>query len=69
MSDLYGGMVLTSEEANLSLSMLEGFAKSRDGKALGEIYEHHVPRISFDVEKAIIDMRSASTGGAVTDKL
>lgn len=64
--DLYGGMRLSEGEANIGLETLAGILKTRDGKALAEIYENHVPKISYDVEKAIIDMRSSATGGQVT---
>ncbi len=65
-NDLYGGMKLTSEECNVSMGLLAGILNTRDGKALAEIYEKHVPKISYDVEKAVIDMRSSATNGQVT---
>ena len=65
-NDLYGGMRLTEGDMNINFEALAGILKTRDGKALAEIYENHVPKISYDVEKAMIDMRSTATGGQVT---
>ena len=62
-------MRLGQGDMNISLDLLAGILDTKDGRELAEIYENHVPRISFDVEKAVTDMRSGATGGQITNKL
>jgi hypothetical protein len=53
-----GRAVLNDNECNISLGFLEGILNTRDGKALGEIYENHVRLVgSINVEQAVIEMR------------
>jgi hypothetical protein len=66
MSDsLYGPNITGDFNGGVSLSFLEKFATDKEGRNIGMIYENEVPKISFDVEAAVREMRSNATGGQI----
>lgn len=61
MKDEYTKMSLTYENMVLAASKL--IKQNDEDKEIAMIYEKQVPKISYDVSKAVREMRSASTGG------
>lgn len=63
----FSDVPLNSDEKNLGLtdSFLTEWESKQDAenRNIAVIYEKQVPKISFDVAKAVREMRSAATGG------
>jgi hypothetical protein len=56
-----GRPILNSSDCNVSLGFLEGILNTRDGKALGEIYENHVRiRGLINLEESTVDVNGSS---------
>lgn len=56
-----GRPVLNSSDCNVSLGFLEGILNTKDGKALGEIYENHVKIHGLiNLEESMIDVNGST---------
>lgn len=61
MKDEFQELSITYEQMVWAASKL--IKQNKEDKEIALIYETQVPKISFDVKKAVREMRSASTGG------
>lgn len=56
-----GRAILSNDECNISLGFLEGILNTRDGKALGEIYENYVrPHGLIELEESTTNINGSN---------